>query len=188
MNTTTRIRRLLRLPAAPRINFVLGDITQIKADVIVNAAKRTLLGGGGVDGAIHDAAGPGLLAECRQLRKDVFPDGLPVGNAAVTSAYQLPAKYVVHTVGPQYERQPYEALLRSCYIRSLRVADRLEDVQSISFPLISAGVYGWPVPGAIVAAVAAIQDTRCRNVKTANLVFFDARTYDLAHTICGHSF
>ena len=184
MQLISRIRDYFKGVRAPRLEFVCGDITQIQADAIVNAAKPSLLGGGGVDGAIHAQAGPGLLSECRTIRATTHPDGLATGDAVATAAYDLPADYVIHTVGPVYARAPYAALLRSCYTRSLEQADRL-GCETVSFPLISSGVYGWPIPDAIVPAATAIEGFRGRSVKTARLVFFDVRTYDLAITILG---
>lgn len=126
-----------------RIECRRGDITTEPVDAIVNAANSSLLGGGGVDGAIHAAAGPELLAECRRLRETSLPDGLPVGDAVATGAYELPARFVIHTVGPNRHRgQSDPALLASCFDRSLDVAAEI-GARSVAFPAISAGVYGW---------------------------------------------
>lgn len=120
-----------------------GDITTVNVDAVVNAANSSLLGGGGVDGAIHAAAGPALLAQCRRLRADAFPEGLPVGDAVATSAGLLPARWVIHTVGPNRNAgQTNPALLASCFSRCLDIAADL-GVRSIAFPAIGAGVYGW---------------------------------------------
>jgi O-acetyl-ADP-ribose deacetylase (regulator of RNase III) len=128
-----------------RLEVVSGDITAQRVDVVVNAANSALLGGGGVDGAIHAAAGPGLLAECRELRRTTLPEGLGVGQAVATGAGRLPARWVVHTVGPNRHRgQTDPALLASCFTESLRVAAGLGAV-SLAFPAVSAGVYGWDV-------------------------------------------
>jgi O-acetyl-ADP-ribose deacetylase len=125
------------------IRILEGDITRREVDAIVNAANSSLLGGGGVDGAIHRAAGPELLAACRALRSSQLPDGLPVGSAVATEAFRLPARWVVHTVGPNlHAGQNDPALLASCFRESLRVADDL-GARSVAFPAISAGVYGW---------------------------------------------
>ncbi|REF30703.1 O-acetyl-ADP-ribose deacetylase [Calidifontibacter indicus] len=128
---------------ASEITCVQGDITVEQVDAIVNAANSSLLGGGGVDGAIHRAAGPRLLQACRELRRTRLPDGLPVGDAVATEAFDLPSRWVIHTVGPnRHAGQTDPALLRSCFTRSLEVAADLH-ARSIAFPAISAGVYGW---------------------------------------------
>jgi O-acetyl-ADP-ribose deacetylase (regulator of RNase III) len=120
-----------------------GDITRVATDVVVNAANSSLLGGGGVDGAIHAAAGPRLLEACRRLRSTTHPDGLAVGDAVATEAFDLPARWVVHTVGPNWNRgQRDPALLASCFTRSLDVAVDL-GARSVAFPAVSAGAYGW---------------------------------------------
>lgn len=141
-----------------RVEAVLGDITRERVDVVVNAANRSLLGGGGVDGAIHTAAGPGLLAACRELRRTVLPDGLPVGDAVATPAFDLPARWVVHTVGPdRHAGETDPALLASCFARALDVAADL-GATSVALPAVSAGVYGWApreVAGVAVDAVRA---------------------------------
>ncbi|WP_284979125.1 O-acetyl-ADP-ribose deacetylase [Arthrobacter sp. fls2-241-R2A-200] len=126
-----------------RIELLQGDITKRDVDVIVNAANSSLLGGGGVDGAIHSAAGPELLAACRELRRTELPAGLPVGSAVATPAFRLPARWVVHTVGPnRHAGQTDPAVLASCFVESLRAASGL-GARSIAFPAISAGIYGW---------------------------------------------
>ncbi|MCP1412461.1 O-acetyl-ADP-ribose deacetylase [Paenarthrobacter sp. A20] len=126
-----------------RIEILHGDITTRTVDAIVNAANSSLLGGGGVDGAIHRAAGPELLEACRELRRTEVPDGLPVGAAVATPGFQLPAQWVVHTVGPnRHAGQTDPALLASCFNESLKVAARL-GARTVAFPAISAGVYGW---------------------------------------------
>ncbi len=120
-----------------------GDITAERVDAIVNAANSSLMGGGGVDGAIHAAAGPQLLEECRRLRASTLPDGLPVGEAVATGGYELPARLVIHTVGPNRRRgQTDPALLASCFTRSLDVAGE-EGAHTVAFPAISAGIFGW---------------------------------------------
>jgi len=142
-----------------RIEVVAGDITRQRLDVVVNAANSTLLGGGGVDGAIHAAAGPALLQECRRLRRTSLPDGLPVGQAVATGAGNLPARWVVHTVGPNRHRgQTDPRLLASCFTESLRVASGL-GARSVAFPAISAGAYGWDVAEVARIAVAAVRDS-----------------------------
>lgn len=126
-----------------RIEILHGDITTRRVDAIVNAANSSLLGGGGVDGAIHRAAGTELLEACRELRRTQLQDGLPVGDAAATPAFRLPARWVIHTVGPnRHAGQTDPALLASCFRQSLKVAAGL-GARSVAFPAISAGIYGW---------------------------------------------
>ncbi|MBD7998326.1 O-acetyl-ADP-ribose deacetylase [Oerskovia gallyi] len=135
----------------------LGDLTTVDVDVIVNAANSSLLGGGGVDGAIHAAAGPRLLDACRELRRTTLPEGLPVGEAVATPGFDLPARWVVHTVGPNRHRgQTDPALLASCFTRSLDVAADL-GATSVAFPAVSAGVYGWDGDEVARVAVAAVR-------------------------------
>lgn len=156
-----------------RIDVWEGDITTLEVDAIVNAANSTLLGGGGVDGAIHRAAGPELLEECRCL------GGCETGDAKATSGYNLPARWVIHTVGPMWrggdQREP--ELLASCYRRSVEVADEL-GATSLAFPAISTGVYGYPKAAASQIAATILQDTPT-NVERVVLVAFDQATADL---------
>jgi len=136
------------------LSVEIGDLTRVEADAVVNAANSLLLGGGGVDGAIHAAAGPRLLEACRRLRKTTHPDGLAVGDAVATPAFDLPASWVIHTVGPNLHRgQDDPTLLASCFARSLDVAAEL-DVRSVAFPAVSAGAFGWPVSDVARIAVA----------------------------------
>jgi O-acetyl-ADP-ribose deacetylase (regulator of RNase III) len=141
-----------------RIEAVAGDITRQQVDAIVNAANSSLLGGGGVDGAIHAAAGPRLLEECRRLRSTALPGGLPVGDAAATAAGDLPARWVIHTVGPnRYRGQTDPALLASCFTRSLEVALTLP-ARSVAFPAVSAGAFGWRLDEVAEVAVRAVRE------------------------------
>ncbi|WP_370890527.1 O-acetyl-ADP-ribose deacetylase [Janibacter sp. GXQ6167] len=149
----------------PTITPVLGDITTQEVDAIVNAANNAMRGGGGVDGAIHRAGGPDILRDCIAR----FPDGLATGDAGWTTAGDLPARWVIHTVGPNYAAgQRDRALLESCYRRVLEVADEL-GARTVAFPLISAGVYGWPLPDAVAVAVETITSTPTK-VEEARLV------------------
>ncbi|UCG06055.1 MAG: O-acetyl-ADP-ribose deacetylase [Desulfobacterales bacterium] len=139
-----------------RIEIQQGDITKLEVDAVVNAANRSLLGGGGVDGAIHRAAGPELLAECRTI------GGCPTGEARITKGHKLPARYVIHTVGPVYSGKPVDRLLLTgCYENSLKLAVE-NKVASIAFPAISCGVYGYPIEEACKIAV----DTTCNFLRT----------------------
>ena len=138
------------------IVVVRGDITEQQVDAIVNAANSSLLGGGGVDGAIHRGGGPEILSACQVLRRDHYPDGLAAGQAVATTAGRLPARWVIHTVGPVYARRSDRSdTLRSCYVESLRVAAEL-GAGSIAFPAISTGLFRWPMEDAARIAVAAV--------------------------------
>lgn len=142
-----------------RITLVEGDITEQQVDVVVNAANSSLLGGGGVDGAIHRRGGPEILAECRRLRASHYGKGLRTGQAVATTAGRLPARWVVHTVGPVYLAEEYEEraeLLASCYRESLRVAAGL-GATTVAFPAVSAGVYGWPLDDAARIALGTVK-------------------------------
>ena len=139
------------------VEAVLGDLTTEHVDAIVNAANSALLGGGGVDGAIHAAAGPALLEECQELRRSTLPEGLAVGDAVVTGAGNLPCRWVVHTVGPnRHAGQRDPAQLASCFARSLAVA-RAVGARSVAFPAVSAGVYGWDVEEVARVAVRTVR-------------------------------
>jgi O-acetyl-ADP-ribose deacetylase len=151
----------------PEILLLQGDITTEEVDAIVNAANSTLMGGGGVDGAIHEAGGPSILAECEQIRRTTFPDGLPTGRAVATGAGDLPARWVIHTVGPIYAASGDPAgELASCHTESLRVADEL-GARTVAFPAISTGAFGYPVEEAAGVAVTAVRgaDTAVRQIR-----------------------
>lgn len=160
-----------------KLELVQGDITTLKVDAIANAANSTLLGGGGVDGCIHRAAGPELLAECRTL------GGCPTGEAKITGGYHLPSKYVIHTVGPVWHGGSHgerEALV-SCYRNSLTLA-REHGCQTVAFPLISAGVYGYPKEEALEVAITSIRKFAGADM-TVYLVAYDAPTFLLAQQV-----
>lgn len=162
---------------APTIEIVQGDITTQDVDAVVNAANSGLLGGGGVDAAIHAAAGPDLLDECRALRATEWPDGLPTGRAVITGAGRMTARHVIHTVGPnRYAGQTDPALLRSCFTESLRLADDF-GCRSIAFPAVSAGVYGWQADDVASIAMEVARSARCEHVELIRFVLFDARTF-----------
>ncbi len=161
--------------ATDRIKFVLGDITKCEVDAIVNAANESLLGGGGVDGAIHRAAGPQLLAECRAL------GGCRTGQAKITQAYNLPAKHVIHTVGPIYHggAKGEAKLLASCYRQALELAGAHE-CRSVAFPAISCGVYGYPIADAARIAIGTIREFLAENnlPERVLLVLFSASDFE----------
>ena len=166
------------MPADPLNSIVLqqGDITRMHVNAIVNAANTTLLGGGGVDGAIHRAAGPALLAECRTI------GGCPTGEARITKGYNLPAQYVIHTVGPIYRGVPADAqLLAACYRNSLALASA-HQCETIAFPAISCGVYGYPIADAAHIAIGTVRDyiQHHPDLKTVHFILFsdqDLQTY-----------
>jgi O-acetyl-ADP-ribose deacetylase len=175
--------QILQSFLAGRVSVVVGDITRQDVTAIVNAANSTLLGGGGVDGAIHRAGGPQILKECQEIRRTVYPDGLPAGQAVITTGGNLPAKYVIHTVGPIYgrERGRESELLAACYQNSLLLA-RQHSISSIAFPSISTGAFGYPKPEAAKVASAAIKDFLAadQQIQEVRLVFFqqgDARAF-----------
>jgi O-acetyl-ADP-ribose deacetylase (regulator of RNase III) len=150
-----------------------GDITTQQVDAIVNAANSAMRGGGGVDGAIHRAGGPAVLADCIER----FPNGLPTGQAGWTTAGDLPARWVIHVVGPNYARgQTDRSLLTSCYSNALAAADEL-GAETVAFPLVSAGIYGWPLDDAAAAAVETLRGTPSK-VRQARLVAFGDAAYD----------
>ncbi|MFG3587863.1 O-acetyl-ADP-ribose deacetylase [Streptomyces sp. NPDC047990] len=159
------------------ITLVRGDITGQSVDAIVNAANSSLLGGGGVDGAIHRRGGPAVLADCRRLRASHYGKGLATGRAVATTAGDLDAQWVIHTVGPVFsETEDRSHLLASCYRESLRVADEL-GARTVAFPAVSAGVYGWPMDDAARVAVRTVRDTETA-VEEVRFVLFDERAYE----------
>ena len=166
------------------ITLVQGDITRQSVDAIVNAANSSLLGGGGVDGAIHRRGGPAILAECRALRASSYGKGLPTGQAVATTAGELDARWVIHTVGPRYlTGEDRSGLLASCYREALRVADEL-GARTVAFPAVSAGIYGWPIEDAARIAVETVRaaDTVVEEVR---FVLFDERAYEAFATQVG---
>jgi O-acetyl-ADP-ribose deacetylase len=168
-----------RIGAEATLELAMGDITQETTDAIVNAANSSLLGGGGVDGAIHRAAGPDLLAECRRVREQ--RGTLPPGQAVATSGANLKARYVIHTVGPVWQggsvNEPQ--ILESCYCNSMEEAN-LRSCLSVSFPSVSTGAFGYPVHAAAQIALRAIADLLHvpKSVKLVRFVLFDQKTYD----------
>ncbi|TDD32690.1 O-acetyl-ADP-ribose deacetylase [Actinomadura sp. KC06] len=159
-----------------KITLVRGDITEQKVDAVVNAANSSLLGGGGVDGAIHRKGGPEILDDCRKLRAAQYGGGLPTGQAVATTAGRLPAEWVIHTVGPVYSASDDRSdQLASCYREALRVADEL-GVESIAFPAVSAGIYGWPMDDAARIAVGTVRSTPTK-VTDARFVLFSPDAY-----------
>ncbi|WP_329398862.1 O-acetyl-ADP-ribose deacetylase [Streptomyces lydicus] len=162
---------------SPSLTLVQGDITEQAVDAVVNAANSSLLGGGGVDGAIHRRGGPEILAECRALRASRYGRGLPTGQAVATTAGRLPARWVIHTVGPVFARNENRSeLLASCYRESLRVADEL-GARTVAFPAISTGIYGWPMDDGARIAVETVRTTATA-VEEVRFVLFDAQAYD----------
>ncbi|MGH9905825.1 MAG: O-acetyl-ADP-ribose deacetylase [Pyrinomonadaceae bacterium] len=158
-----------------RVTVVVGDITRQTVPAIVNAANATLLGGGGVDGAIHRAGGPAILEECREIRRTRFPEGLPTGRAVITNAGNLPASFVIHTVGPVYGRHDgrESELLAACYRNSLLLAAE-HSLHTVAFPAISTGLYGYPPSEAALVSSEAINQFLANDdfIKEVRLVFF----------------
>ena len=173
---------------AGKVLVKVGDLTKENVDAIVNAANGTLLGGGGVDGAIHRAGGPEILKECKEIRRVQYPDGLPTGRAVITTAGKMPAKHVIHTVGPVYGRggKDKAELLAACYRNSLALAAE-NGLKTIAFPAISTGIYGYPLDEAAQVSSQAIQQFLSSNAspQEVRLVFFspsDAETFLKNHS------
>lgn len=162
------------------IELIRGDITEIAVDAIVNAANSSLLGGGGVDGAIHRRGGPAILEECKRIRDR--QGGCPTGEAVITTGGKLPARYVIHTVGPVWHGgdRGEAALLRNCYLNSLRLAEE-NGIKTIAFPNISTGVYGYPKPEAARIAIAAVRDYLSESTSIEKVIFvcYDEENYQL---------
>ncbi len=162
------------------LTVVEGDITEQDVDAVVNAANSMMRGGGGVDGAIHRAGGPEVLADCRRR----FPDGLETGEAGWTTAGEMLARWVIHVVGPDWNRgQKDRALLTSCYANALHVADEI-GARTLAFPLVSAGAYGWPYDDAVAAAVDTLRSTPTE-VEEIRLVAFGRRAFDAISAAVG---
>jgi O-acetyl-ADP-ribose deacetylase len=161
-----------------RVRVVVGDITKQRVDAVVNAANSSLMGGGGVDGAIHRAGGPDILAACKRIRREEYPDGLPTGEAVITTGGRLPAKRVIHTVGPIFGQNAGRdaELLTSCYRRSLEVAAEHE-LETVAFPAISTGIYGYPPDEAAGVASQTIEQflETHHAIREVRLVFFSDR-------------
>jgi O-acetyl-ADP-ribose deacetylase (regulator of RNase III) len=160
-----------------RVAVNVGDITKEKVDAIVNAANSSLLGGGGVDGAIHRAGGPAIKEECKEIRRTQYPDGLPTGQAVITTGGKLPAKHIIHTVGPVYGRggKDKAELLAACYRNSLELAAK-NGLKTIAFPAISTGVYGYPMSEAAAVSSRTIEEFLRvdKSIEEVRLVFFAA--------------
>ena len=160
-----------------RIELIQGDITEQDVDAIVNAANSSLMGGGGVDGAIHRKGGPKILDECRRLRATTHEQGLPPGKAVATTGGNLKAQWVIHTVGPVFNKnEDRSKLLASCHTESLRVADEL-GAKTVAFPAISTGVYGYPLDLAAPVAIRAVRDA-ATSVEEVRFVLFDDAAHD----------
>ncbi|MER5321921.1 O-acetyl-ADP-ribose deacetylase [Streptosporangium roseum] len=168
------------------IKLIQGDITGQDVDAVVNAANSSLLGGGGVDGAIHRRGGPEILEECRALRASRYGRGLPTGQAVATTAGRLPARWVIHTVGPVHSAsEDRSELLASCYRESLRVADEL-GAETVAFPAISTGVYGWPMDDGARVALSTVRGTPT-SVAEVRFVLFDAAAYAVFERALGEA-
>lgn len=160
-----------------KITIIKGDITKVQVDAIVNAANSQLVAGGGVDGAIHRAAGSELQKECLEIKRTLYPDGLPVGEAVYTKAYNLPAQIVIHTVGPRYYSQEL-SLLKNCYVNSLKIAEE-NNCSSIAFPSISTGAYGAPINETIKIVKEVLENYKSNVIKEVVLVLFSEEDYQV---------
>lgn len=171
-----------------RLHIITGDITTLDVDAIVNAANHSLLGGGGVDGAIHRAAGPQLKAACQRLRDSDWPDGLPVGQVALTDGFQLPARHVIHTVGPVYDKnEDKSGLLADCYRRALALAAEYS-LHSIAFPAISTGVFGYPSEEAAKVVLAVMRDELPKHPAfEVTLCFFSEQDTAMCRSVAGET-
>ncbi|WP_327233626.1 O-acetyl-ADP-ribose deacetylase [Streptomyces sp. NBC_01317] len=168
-----------------QLTLVQGDLTRQSVDAIVNAANSSLLGGGGVDGAIHRRGGPEILAACRKLRAGHYGRGLPTGQAVATTAGLLDARWVIHTVGPVWARaEDRSELLASCYRESLRIAAEL-GARTVAFPAVSTGVYGWPMDDGARIAVRTAREAAVAPVEEVRFVLFDAAAYGAFETALG---
>lgn len=165
-----------------RVTALVGDLTKQTVDAVVNAANGSLLGGGGVDGAIHRQGGPAILEACREIRRTRWPNGLPTGEVVATTAGKLPARHVIHTVGPVYgsHRGQEAALLAACYRNALHLADHLQ-LKSIAFPAISTGVYGYPLEEAAPVVSRALREVfgELAHVEEVRLVFFNTDSLEI---------
>ena len=165
-----------------RVVVKVGDITKEDVDAVVNAANGSLMGGGGVDGAIHRAGGPEILKECKEIRRVHYPDGLPTGQAVITTAGKMTARYVIHTVGPVYERggKDKAELLAACYRNSMKLAAE-KGLKTMAFPAISTGVYGYPVEEAAKVSATTIEKFlgTDKSVQEVRLVFFSPTDADI---------
>jgi O-acetyl-ADP-ribose deacetylase len=165
-----------------RVVVKVGDITKEDVDAVVNAANGSLMGGGGVDGAIHRAGGPEILKECKEIRRVQYPDGLPTGQAVITTAGMMTAKYVIHTVGPVYERggKDKAELLAACYRNSMKLAAE-KGLKTMAFPAISTGIYGYPLEEAAKVSSAAIENFlgTDKSVQEVRMVFFSPNDADI---------
>ena len=170
--------KLIKLRTEPmKLTIIQGNITKVKADAIVNAAHHTLMGGGGVDGAIHKNAGSALIEECIRLRNDKLPNGLATGEAVPTKAYNLPARIIIHTVGPRYYSDNLD-LLKNCYINSLKLAED-NGCKSIAFPAISTGAYGTPIEKSVEIVKEVLDNYNSEIIEEIILVLFKKEDFEV---------